>query len=151
MARNGHTSSDRNTIRVMCYFYQWMYWRTRDPEVDAIRGHHDRQQPPPFDLLSELGKLRRKLRASVGDELLKSEDWLASMAEHDILSGLPKPHLGTSRLTQKTAPPAPELGPRPGTKPSDWARGIRSKGILMKKRPATEGPKGAPGEKKSRK
>ena len=48
VARRAHPTADRNTIREMCCFYQWVYWRTTDPEKDAIRGCHDRNQPPMF-------------------------------------------------------------------------------------------------------
>ena len=52
VARRAHATVDRNTLREMCYFYQWVYWRTTDPERDAIRGCHDRNQPPMFSDVS---------------------------------------------------------------------------------------------------
>ena len=89
VARRGHPTSGRNAIREMCYFYQWVYWRTRDPEKDAIRGCHDRSEAPLFDLLTQFGRLRRKLREHVGDDILKEPEWLTGMEDADILDGLP--------------------------------------------------------------
>ena len=96
----------------MCYFFQWVYWRTADPENDALRGHHDKSQPPIFDLLKELGKLRQRTRAKLGEEALADEDWLAA-SEKSMFTDLPRPQLQQRvRLSAKTAPPSPKLGAR---------------------------------------
>ena len=128
----------------MVYLFQWCHWRTRDPEADAIRGCHDKNQAPLFDLLTEFGKLRRKLRERVGYDVLSQEYWVHSMSEEKLLENLPKPHLGHSRLTGKTQPPVPPLGARESTKPADWPRGPASKGILEESRQGTRKPRSKP-------
>ena len=80
-----------------------------------------------FDLLTEFGKLRRKLREMVGYDVLSQEYWVHSMSEEKLLENLPKPHLGHSRLTGKTQPPVPPLGARKSAKPADWPRGPHQK------------------------
>ena len=52
VSRRAFATTDRNTVREMCYFYQWVYWRTADAEMDALRGCHDRSQPPTYTLQS---------------------------------------------------------------------------------------------------
>ena len=131
VSRRAHATDDCNGIRELVYFFQWCYWRTRDPEADAIRGCHDKAQPPLFDLLTELGKLRRRVRELVGDDRLATPNWLHSLSDEEILVDLPKPHLGHVRLSGKTPPPVPQLGARSSTKPSDWPRGPQSKGVFM--------------------
>jgi hypothetical protein len=131
VSRRAHATDDRNGIRELVYFFQWCYWRTRDPEADAIRGCHDKAQPPLFDLLTELGKFRRRVRERLGDEFLAKPGWLHTLSDEQLLEDLPKPHLGHSRLSGKTPPPVPQLGARKSTKPADWPRGSQSKGVLM--------------------
>ena len=113
MSRRATVTTERNTIRAMCYFYQWVYWRTRDPEIDAIRGRHDRNEAPLFDLLSAFGELRKKLREKIGDDGVRSADWLFEMSDEDILRDLPAPKVGRKRFFGKTTVAQPELGPRP--------------------------------------
>ena len=36
VSRRAVPSCDRNTLRRVCYFFQWLYWRTRGPEADAF-------------------------------------------------------------------------------------------------------------------
>ena len=86
-----------------------------------------------FDLLSELGGLWKRLWARVAKDVLSTPGWLAAMADATVLEGLPTPHLGTMRLTGKTAKPAAELGARPRKKPADWPHGSESKGTTMKR------------------
>ena len=150
VARRSHATDDRNGIRELVYFYQWCYWRTRDPEADAIRGCHDKAQAPLFDLLSEFGKLRSRLRAQLGDDLLAKPDWLHSSADEELLANLPKPHLGHSRMTSKTPAPALQLGSRQSTKPADWPRGAQSKGVLMVSRKRKQEEQGEEAKKPAR-
>ena len=131
VARRGLATENRNAIRDAVYFMQWCHWRTRDPEADAIRGSHDRNQPPLFDLLTELGKLRRKLRDRPGDTCLAQENWVHGLSEEKLLEELPTPHLGNRRITGKTPRSVPVLGARVRTKPADWPRGPQSKGVVM--------------------
>ena len=73
----------------MCYFFQWQYWRTDDPELDAIRGCHDRQAKPLYDMLSTFAMLRRKLREQMGDAALELDTWW-EIAEKGVFDNLPK-------------------------------------------------------------
>ena len=112
VSRRATPTIDRATVRSMCYFYQWVYWRTSDPEQDALRGQHDKSQPPLFDLLKELGRLRKRLRDLLGDDALQQPEWLEK-AEKVILQNLPRPTMEKKvRVTQKTEPDKPELGAR---------------------------------------
>jgi hypothetical protein len=88
VSRRACTTVNRRTLRGMLYFFQWQYWRTRDPEQDALRGHHDKKQAPLFDLLFELGQLRKRLREKLGDEALMDDKWLEK-AETTIFRDLP--------------------------------------------------------------
>ena len=124
VSRRAIPTIERETVRGMCYFYQWVYWRTRDPEQDALRGHHDRHEPPVFDLLKEFGRLRLRLRDMLGDDALRHPCWL-ERAEKLIFRDLPRPRMAHKpvRLSQKTAPPSPDLGAR-ARKPAvgGWTR-----------------------------
>lgn len=131
VSRRGFPTEDRNTLQEFIYLYQWCYWRTRDPEKDALRGCHDKSQPPVFDLLKELGDLRRRLRVRLGDEALAQDNWLYTIPQDQWLSDLPSTAVPTHRLQGKTLPPAPALGSRGTTKPADWPRGTQSKGHVM--------------------
>ena len=117
VSRRAIPSCDRGTLRGMCYFYQWMYWRTRDPEADALRGHHDRASQPLYDLMFELGRLRKKVRALLCDQALADPDWLA-VAEPHTFDALPTVQLPErKRIPKKQQPRTPNLGARPRKDP----------------------------------
>ena len=49
----------------MVYAHQWMYWRSSDPEADAVRGRHT--DVPTVDMLAAFGGLCRRVRLLVGE------------------------------------------------------------------------------------
>ena len=92
------------------------------------------------------------MRARVAKDVLRTPGWLAAMADATMLEGLPTAHLGTTRLTGKTAKATAELGARPCKKPADWPHGSQSKGITMKRpeEPAGAEVEGKPAAKRGK-
>lgn len=77
-------------MELMAYFFQWLYWRSADPETDALAGR--RAVAPSLDLLTALGGLRQRLRETVGDELLvqHGDGWFDAL-ESFRFQNLPEP------------------------------------------------------------
>ena len=67
VARRGARTKDRDELRHMSYVFQWLCWRSADPEANALKGR--RAEAPSMDFLSGLGGLFRRLREALGDEL----------------------------------------------------------------------------------
>ena len=62
---------DRELLRQMSYFFQWVYWRSSDPQADAIRGR--RTDATPVDMLKALGAMRKKLKLALGEDVISAQ------------------------------------------------------------------------------
>ena len=102
VARRAVRTTDRDTLRHMSYFFQWLYWRSAHPVADAFKGR--RSRAPSMDLFGNLGGMFREARPILGEELFDThgKDWFSkvSVDAFDIFEGLPCPR---KRVLGKTS------------------------------------------------
>ena len=113
VSRRSTPTSKRDLLRTKAYFFQWLYWKSADPEGDAMRGRHEGL--PTFDMLSALGALRRRLRDQFGDERLTElgSAWFEALSP-DALENLPP---CPRRLVGKQSPQGLSPGARENVPP----------------------------------
>ena len=69
VSRRSVNTCHEDTMEHMCYFFQWLYWRSDDPVRDAWKGR--RTELAGADRLAALGQIRRQVREQLGDDLLR--------------------------------------------------------------------------------
>ena len=79
---------DRELLRQMSYFFQWVYWRSSDPQADAIRGR--RTDATPVDMLKALGAMRKKLKLALGEDVISAagDGWFLAL-QHRVFEDMP--------------------------------------------------------------
>jgi hypothetical protein len=84
VSRRGVTTTQRDSIRHMGRFFQWLYWKSEDPMRDAMNGRH--LGPPCSDMLSALGRLRLQVREALGDDVLAMHGtkWFEELSDHAL-------------------------------------------------------------------
>jgi hypothetical protein len=81
VSRRAVTTKQLDTVRHLAFFFQFLYWRSEDPEKDAINGRHVGK--PCHDMLGALGRLRKRVRAQISDEVLAplGHTWFDSLCD----------------------------------------------------------------------
>ena len=102
VSRRAVPSSNSKLLRQMALVFQWVWWRSADPMVDAMKGR--RSGKPTTDMLKSFGNLRAELRKVQGDEALTkhADDWFEALV-HTHLENLPEFGVRLSKKTVSTA------------------------------------------------